>query len=274
MSEQNPQDRFTKTPVVYQLQGTDRVAVQADIQFRGSDASPLPMDVYLPPDMKNGDRRPAVVIVEGYPDPGFEKMFGMKFKQIAAISSWGRLIAASGLVAVAYANREPIADLDAVLDHVEKNVSSLGIDGARIGLWASSGHAPLALSAMMRRRELKCAALLYPYTLDLDGGTGLANAAKMFRFVNPAAGKTVEDLPAGTPLLIARAGKDEMPGLTEALDRFVAKALARNLPISLVNQPEGLHAFDLYQDSAMSREVVKNVLAFLRSHLSLDRISG
>lgn len=274
MSEQNPQDRFTRTAVAYQMPGTDRVAVQGDIQFRGADGSPLPMDVYLPPDLKNGDRRPAVVIVEGYPDPGFEKMFGMKFKQIAAVSSWGRLIAASGLVAVAYANREPIGDLDAVLDHLETNMSSLGIDGARIGMWASSGHAPLALSALMRRRELKCASLLYPYTLDLDGGTGVANAAKMFRFANPGAGKTVDDLPAGTPLFIGRAGKDEMPGLTEALDRFVAKALARNLPISLVNQPEGLHAFDLYQDSAMSRQVVRSVLAFLRSHLSLDRISG
>lgn len=267
MSEQNPQDRFTQTPVAFQMPGTDRVAVQADIQFRGADGSPLPMDVYLPPDMKNGDRRPAVVIVEGYPDPGFEKMFGMKFKQIAAISSWGRLIAASGLVAASYANREPIADLDAALDHVEKNLSSLGIDGARAGIWASSGHAPLALSVLMRRRELKCAALLYPYTLDLDGGTGVANAAKMFRFANPTTGKTVEDLPAGTPLFIGRAGKDEMPGLTEALDRFVAKALARNLPVSLVNQPEGLHAFDLYQDSALSRDVVRNVLAFLQSHL-------
>lgn len=33
------------------------------------------------------------------------------------------------------------------------------------------------------------------HTLDLDGGTGVASAAKMFRFVNPTAGKTVEDLP-------------------------------------------------------------------------------
>lgn len=274
MSEQSPQDRFTKTPVVYQLAGTDRVAVQADIQFRGADGGPLPMDVYLPPDLKNGDNRPAVVIVNGYPDPGFEKMFGMKFKQLAAVSSWGRLIAASGLTAVAYSNRDPVADLDAALDHVEKNLAPLAIDGARTGIWASSGHAPLAMSALMKRRELKCAALLYPMTLDLDGGTGIANAARMFRFVNPTAGKTVEDLSAATPLFVARAGKDEMPGLNEALDRFMAKAVTRNLPISFVNQPEGLHAFDLYQDSEMSRAVVRSVLAFLRSHLSLDRISA
>ena len=37
---QDPRDRFTRTPVVYQLAGTDRVAVQADIQFRGADGGP------------------------------------------------------------------------------------------------------------------------------------------------------------------------------------------------------------------------------------------
>ena len=267
MSQQNPQDRLTKTPVVYQMPGSDRVAVQADVRFPGADGQPLPMDVYLPPDMKNGDKRPVVVIVLGYPDPGFEKNFGLKFKQIAAVTSWARLIAASGLVAVAYSNREPLADLDAVLDHLGKNVASLGIDGTRIGIWASSGHGPLALSALMRRPELKCAALLCPYSLDLDGGTGVAAAARAFRFVNPGAGKTVDDLPAATPMFVARAGNDEMPGLNAALDRFVAKAIARNMPIAFVNHAEGPHAFDLYHDSDTSREIVKSTLVFLRAQL-------
>lgn len=267
MSEQNPQDRFTKTPVVFKMNGTDRVAVQADIQCGAADGGPLPMDFYLPPDIKDGERRAAVVIVEGYPDPGFEKMFGMKFKQLAAVTSWGRLIAASGLVAVAYANREPVADLDAVLDHVENNLGSLGVDGARIGIFATSGHGPLALSVLMRRRSLKCAALLYPMTLDLDGGTGIAGAAKMFRFANPTAGNSVDDLPAATPLFIAKAGKDEMPGLNEALDLFTAKAIARNLPLTFISHPGGPHAFDLYLDDQTSSAIVRSALAFLQSHL-------
>ena len=267
MSQQSPQDRATKTPVAFKLPGMADVAVQADVRFAGADGQPLPMDVYLPPDMKNGDKRPVVVIVLGFPDPGFEKGFGIKFKQMAAVTSWGRLIAASGLIAVAYSNRDPVADLNAVLDHLEKNVASLGIDGTRVGIFATSGHGPVALSALMRRRELKCAALLYPYTLDLDGLTGVAAAAKMFRFVNAAEGKTVEDLPAGTPLFIAKAGKDEMPGLNQALDRFTAKAIARNLPLSFTTHSEGPHAFDLYLDDATSSAIVRSVLAFLQSSL-------
>jgi hypothetical protein len=70
------------------------------------------------------------------------------------------------------------------------------------------------------------------------------------------------------PLFIARAGRDESPRLNEKLDRFVGDALARNLPITLVNHPEGPHAFDLFHDSAMTRAVIRQVLAFLQTSLS------
>ncbi len=63
--------------------------------------------------------------------------------------SWGQLIASMGLIAIAYTNREPAADLDALLSHLRDRGQSLGIDSNCIGLWACSGHAPLALSALM-----------------------------------------------------------------------------------------------------------------------------
>jgi len=91
--------------------------------------------------------------------------------------------------------------------------------------------------------------------------------AKMYRFSNPAAGKTVADLPKDVALFIARAGRDEMPGLNDALDRFVVKALARSLAISVTNLPEAPHAFDLTHDREISREAVRAALTFLRFHL-------
>jgi len=60
------------------------------------------------------------------------------------------LVAASGLAAITYANREPVADLDALLDHLAATGSALGVDAARCALWATSGHAPLALSRLPR----------------------------------------------------------------------------------------------------------------------------
>jgi acetyl esterase/lipase len=114
---------------------------------------------------------------------------------------------------------------------------------------------------------VKCAALCYPFLLDLDGATAVADAAKAFGFVNPGAGQSVDDLPKDVPLFIARAGKDQTPRLNETLDRFVAAALAANLPITVVNHPTAPHAFDLYDDSEASREIVRQVLAFLRAGL-------
>ncbi len=81
------------------------------------------------------------------------------------------------------------------------------------------------------REYLKCAVLCYGCMLDLDGFNHIAEAARIWGFVNPCAGKSVEDLPHDVPLFIARAGRDEMPHLNETLDRFLGKALTRNLPL-------------------------------------------
>jgi acetyl esterase/lipase len=189
--------------------------------------------------------------------------------------SWAQLAAASGLVAITYANREP-GDVHELFRHVRQHAASLGIDDNRLGVWACSGHGPAALSFLMEhsRDGLKCAALLYPYTLDLDGSTHVAEAARQFHFVTPAAGKSVSDLPAALPLLVARAGGDQMPGLNRALDRFVGAAVTLDLPVTLVNHAAAPHAFDLFDDTRASRDVVKQTLAFMQCHLRRDEESA
>ena len=154
--------------------------------------------------------------------------------------SWGQLIAASGLVAIAYTNREPAADLDALLQHVRHNAAALGIDRDRIGVWACSGSVPLALSALMThgRDFLKCGALLYGYMLDLDGAVGVAQAAATFRFTNPHAGTSFDDLREDLPLLIARAGQEQFPR-PERLDRPLLRKGAGAEPAGHADQPCG-----------------------------------
>jgi acetyl esterase/lipase len=227
------------------------------------------MDIYYPPEARSGAQVPAVIVVAGYPDPGFEKIVGCKFKEMGSSISWGQLMAASGLVAITYTNREPATDIHALLRYVRESAAELGIDEHRLGLWASSGNAPLALSVLMHEGSdyLKCAVLCYGLMLDMEGATHVADAAKIWGFANPCAGKSVDDLPKNTPLFIARAGRDEMPHLNETLDRFLVKALACNLPVTLTNHPEGPHAFDLMHDSETSREIIRQILAFMRFHL-------
>ena len=292
MSEKTQRHAMTMKRVVYRIPGVDAVSIQRDVPYRTTEAGVLTMDLYHPPaiarlkasrsttqegepfrraepDLTSTARIPAVVIVAGYSDVGYEAFTGCTFKDTEFCISWGQLMAASGLVAITYTNREPAADLQALLQHVRRNAASLGVDENRIGVWASSGNVPLALSLLMQDDGdfLKCAVLCYGFTLDLEGSTAVAEAAGTWKFVNPGAGKSVADLPQDLPLFVARAGQDAFPHLNETLDRFVAHALAGNLPMTFVNHRTAPHAFDLLDDSETSREIIRQILAFLQSHL-------
>ena len=273
MSQDTQQDHISKKRVLYTMPGVDAVTVRRDVEYRVTDAGALTMDLYYPPDSKSGARTSAVIFVTGFSDVGAQKMLGCTQKEMGSYISWGRLAAASGLVAITYTNREPAADVNAVLQHVRQNAASLGIDEKSVGVWACSGNVPNALSVLMQDAQdhLKCAVLCYPYTLDLAGSTGVADAARQWGFVTPCAGKSVDDLPRDLPLFVARAGQDQMPGLNETLDGFLARALACNLPVTFVNHSTAPHAFDLFDDSEMSREIIGRILAFLRFHLLTGR---
>ena len=268
---------ISKKRAVYVIPGMEDAVVRKDVVYRTTDAGPVTMDVYTPADAPAGAPLPAVVIVAGYNDVGAAKVFGCRFKEMGMAVSWAQLIAASGLAAIAYTNTSPADDLTALLRHIQDHGAALGIDGARIGLFAASGNVPLALWALMpestdapgpKGSGLRCAALLYGYMLDLDGATGVAEAAQAFRFTNPNAGRTIDDLPPTLPLFVVRAGQEQFAGLNDSIDRFVAKAVARNQPLTFVNHAAGPHAFDLLHDSEASREIVREVLGFFRAQLT------
>ena len=269
MSENTMQDRVTKTPVVYSLPGMTSVNIRRDVEYRATDAGALTLDLYYPPEASRGARTPAVVFVTGYSDLGAQKMFGARLKDMASYVSWGRLTAASGMVGITYVNGDPAADANAVFRHVREHAADLDIDEDRIALWACSGNVPNALSLLMQPGQdfLRCAVLCCGLMLDLDGSTTVAGAATQFGFANTSAGKSVDDVPRGLPLFVARAGRDEFPGLNDTIDRFLAAALRCNLPVTFVNHSDGPHAFDMFDNSDTSREIVRRILSFLPVHL-------
>src|ERR1700737_2532979 len=122
------QDPISKKRVLYDLPGVDAVTLRPDVEFRAG----LTMDVCYPPDAKI--RMPAVVIVAGFPDGGFQSRVGCRFKEMQSSISWARLMAASGMVAITYTNREPVSDFHALLRFVRLNAASMAIDENRIGL--------------------------------------------------------------------------------------------------------------------------------------------
>jgi hypothetical protein len=199
-------------------------------EFPGVDGQPLPMEIYeaIAP---ISDPPPVVVLVEGYPDPGFVKHVGCRFMEMEWTISMAQLIAASGMRAITHSNRDAKADAVALMSHVAK------VHGSRIGIWATSGHGPVAMHAL-----------------------GYAACGV---FINPV----VSESAPGKPMFIVRSGKDETPGLNAALDRFVALALESNHPMWLVNHPDAPHSFDLHHDSDTTRHILRQGLAFLRLYL-------
>jgi len=215
------QERITKKTIVHHVPGMDEAVVKRDVGY-AADSGDLTMDVYYPADSAGEALLPAVVFVTGFPDPGYQAKLGCLQKDMGSYTSWAKAVAAAGLAAIAYTNRNPAADVHTLLQWLKERGASLGIDANRIGLWSCSGNAPNALSVLMRHGDaLKCAVLCYGYTLDLDGAAEIADAAGKWGFANPCSGRSIDDVP-DVPLFIARAGQDATPHLNEALDRFFA----------------------------------------------------
>jgi hypothetical protein len=196
-------------------------------EFKGADGEPLPLEIY---DAINPISDAVVVILEGYPDPGVEKHVGCKFMEMEWTICMARLIAASGMTAITHSNRDPEPDANALIAHLSTKTW-------RGGIWSASGHGPVVLAAAAKA---KCAVLMNPITKDFC---------------------------PDTPLVVVRSGRDRTPGLNEALDPFISRAIAENRPITVVNYAEAPHAFELHLDGPETRRILQQGLDFLRAHL-------
>jgi hypothetical protein len=258
-------EEMAKRPIVHRVPGMDDVEVRRDQPF-GDAESDLRFDLYLPPGLAPGDRRPAVVFVYGFSRPEFAR----GLKDMNAYVSWGRLLAASGMVAVAYAYRDPVADVRTLLAHLRANAASLSIDPARLAAFSFSGSVPRLLALLMDEPPdtFRCAVFAYGLTLDEPGNSAITEVAAHYG-IFAATGREVKELPASLPLFVLRAGRDQTPGLNPRLDRFVAEAIACNLPLTFANHPTGPHAFDLLDDSEVTHTLIGDVVAYLRTRLDV-----
>lgn len=255
--------------VVLSAPGTDRVRIRGDVTYETVDGAAMKADVYLP--ARGGKRGPypAVVFVAG----GAENT-----KDWGIYRSLGRLFAASGFAAVPFNHRlrfprrqyeEGAADLLALVSYLRKNAAALEVDPERIAIWAFSGGGPM-LSVPMRERiaGVRCLVNYYAFMdtehVDLADAGVTREVAERF---SPLAQFTAS--PASLlPLFVARAGKDDIPGVNASIDKFVAAALERNAPILLVNHPDGAHGFEHRNPDARSREILRLTIEFLRSQLA------
>lgn len=260
------------TPVVYKVPGMERVSVRRDITYKSGDPR-LKMDVYTPHGSARGARRPAVLFIHGGVGPDVSP------KDWGVYVSWGRLVAASGMVGVTFTHRlgfpktmlaEGAADVSDAVAYVRANADALGIDGDRLCLAAFSAGGPM-LSPAMRDRppHVRCLVAFYAF-MDVQQSEPHRRheTPEAVRDLSPIT-HLAADAGRVAPLFVARAGLDQVPTMNDSIDRFVREAVSKNAAVTVYNHPRGVHGFDNQTDDARSREIIRAALEFMKTHLGV-----
>src|SRR5436190_13670950 len=143
--------RKVMMPVVYKVPGMDKVKIVANLKYTKSNDPNILMDVYLPPDATQSDKRPAVIFIHGGAKTEYTP------KDWGVYTTWGSLVGASGLVGVTFTHRldypsksleNGAQDVRAAIDYVRANADKYNIDKDRICLIAYSAGGPMLSLAM------------------------------------------------------------------------------------------------------------------------------
>jgi len=270
-----PFEEMVKMRAVLRLPGMDKVQARRDLVYKQAGEQALTCDVFTPSGWPAPERYPAVVMIHGGPIPP-----GKNAKNMGIFQSLGELIAASGLVGIAFGHRfysgahlvEASGDVRDLLRYARENAATLGIDPDRLALWAFSGGGPFVSTALREGPEYVRALVAYYALLDLqvrppglEPGSAQDIGDDMRRAYSPVYHLATSGR-VPPPMLIARAGQDH-PWLNGSIDRFVAKALETNAPIEVWNHPEGRHGFDILDDEPRTHAILKRTLAFLKEVL-------
>ena len=271
--------RKVMMPVVYRVPGMDRVKVVQNLKYTRTDDPNVLMDIYLPPDIAPTQKRPVVIFIHG----GVKTEYTPKDWGI--YTTWGRLIAASGFDEASQAAQSIRRAINRLSEHVEVKSTRRGhlpshrgwrldIGGAvleiefRICLIAFSAGGPL-LSLAMRGETpfVRCLVGFYAFMDIQQSDYRKTETVETLKAFSPIT-YLQNDANKIPPMFIARAGHDEVPTMDDSIDRFVKEALARNIPLTFANHPQGVHGFDNQNDDERSREIIRNAIAFMQIHLS------
>jgi dipeptidyl aminopeptidase/acylaminoacyl peptidase len=283
--EEQEDDASQAERVVYTLPGMKQVHAHKNIVYKTVEDLELKLDVYYPAEHHKSERLPAVVLIHG----DGPQDYLAHIKDSSQYVSWGQLIAASGLIAVTANHRSSEAlhnvagvanDVDDLISYVRDHHKALQINADSLGIWTCSAGAPFGLRAALYETPpfVNCVVSYYGFT-DLkayyDGLYGeseeeLALPPPTFDEDDLAEFSATEHIlhraSNSAPIFIARAGLD-YPILNQALDSFIAEALAQNIEITIMNHPTGQHGFDTRDNDARSREIIKATLEFMQMHL-------
>lgn len=245
--------------VVYQVPGMDRVKVARDIAYKNVESGSLLCDIYTAENSQQAGPRPGVILIHGGPVPRSPETSPKNWEPF---QSWGRLVAASGLSAIAFNHRlygvkqirDAVADLQDLMKYLQEHAESLGIQTDHLCLFAfSSGGALLSPYFRETPGFVRC---VVAYYAALDTPNTEFSAANQL----------MQNTGRIPPMFLARAGLDT-PMWNGFMQRVLQIGMLKNAPIEFMNHPAGHHGFDVVDDNDRSREIIRRTIEFLQTQL-------
>jgi len=265
--------RKVMMPVVLKVPGTDQVKVVQNLKYTHSDDPNVLMDIYLPPNLSKGEKRPAVIFIHGGARTEYTP------KDWGVFTSWGRLIAASGFVGVTFTHRlqypnksleNGAADVLEAINYVRANAEQYNVDKERICLIAYSAGGPMLTLAMRGNTPfVRCLVAFYAFMDIQQSDFRKTETTDNLRAFSPIT-YLQNDASKIPPLFLARAGHDEVPTMLDSIDRFIKDALIKSIALNFANHPTGVHGFDNQNDDERSREIIREAIVYIKLHLDFE----
>lgn len=268
-----PVGQLYKMPVVYSVSGMEKAQIRRDIVYKSAETEKgkvdLKFDLYAPANAAPGKTYPIVILISG----GGVEGAPYDFRDAGVYQSYGRILAASGFVAVAFSKRyargttHGIEDTRDLVAYLREHALELQIDKDRFAYWAFSAGGGVLASILADSAPATRAVLCF-YCITEADTSGLSPEEADKRLHTFSSVYQVQQASHSLPaFLVARAGLDS-PALNAGIDGLVAAALAKNLSIEVLNHPTGRHGFDILDPDDRSREIIRLAIDFLRTHLA------
>ena len=242
-------------------------------QLPGTKLDNLPMYIFYPPGWQGGELLPAVILPNTWDLDREDDWPIAGIGSISNFESWGRMIAANGLIAIAYETKNP-NDLDALVKYIQESGSEYGIDATRLGLFGTSGNGWLvgSFSNQENREYIKFVVYFYSGVEFVDSPwyQGTIDTCKQFGcyFAElPEVSKLRSDLP--TFLVLATM---DYPSNRADSDYYLQKASEQGVPMTVVKFENAVHGFDfkaITQSQALrdkGSEIIQQAIDFMKAH--------
>ncbi len=223
----------SKDWIVYNIPVMEAVKIFST-NFIGKDKNKKKIEIYYPPEFEFNKRIPTVII------------FSIKKDSMdrGSYVSWALLLASKGIITITYQALDYEKDFKSILEYINSNKSYLWIDENKIGILAFCG----ALNHFFDMNPNYIYENYFPSFGIFFSGTIAPPSKYNYSF----------------PVLIVNSGNDYKV-CVKSFSRFKKEAKKYNIQYIMIDFPEGIHRFDVFQSTEKSKKIIKTMLREIRS---------